>query len=203
MHEDEAWMELTKKRMPKFKTTYFDLLFSGNRTLYKPGRENPENNNLWSYPAEDNIVYSELDNEKYISEKKMYGDIFNIQDSTRKISWKITDETKTIAGFACRRANAIVMDSIYVVAFYTEAILTPGGPESFNGLPGMIMGIALPHQHITWFATKVEGVTVTAANLNAPTKGKKINRRTLRETMRDRLQDWGPMSQIYQQALEY
>src|ERR1035437_4149753 len=73
MHQDEAWMELTKKRMPKFKTTYFDLVFSGSKTLYKPGKENPENNSLWSYPAEDNIVYSELDNEKYIGQKKMYG----------------------------------------------------------------------------------------------------------------------------------
>jgi GLPGLI family protein len=203
MHEDEAWMELTKKRMPKFKTTYFDLVFSGSKTLYKPGRENPENNSLWSYPAEDNIVYSELDQDKYIGQKKMYGDVFNIQDSTRKIKWKMTDETKSIAGFTCRRANAIVMDSIYVVAFYTEEILSTGGPESFNGLPGMILGIALPHQHITWFATKVLANDVLEANIVPPTKGKKINQRTLRETLTDRLKDWGPMSQIYQQALEY
>jgi GLPGLI family protein len=48
-----------------------------------------------------------------------------------------------IAGFNCRRANAMIMDSIYVVAFYTDEILTTGGPESFSGLPGMILGVAL------------------------------------------------------------
>ncbi len=48
------------------------------------------------------------------------------------------------------------MDSIYVVAFYTDEILTTGGPESFTGLPGMILGIAIPHEHVSWFATKVE-----------------------------------------------
>ncbi len=57
-----------------------------------------------------------------------------MQDSTRKITWKITDEMREIAGFSCRRANAIMLDSIYVVAFYTDQIPVSGGPESFSGL---------------------------------------------------------------------
>ena len=49
----------------------------------------------------------------------------------------------------------MVMDSIVVIAFYTDEILTSGGPESFNGLPGMIMGLAIPRLHTTWYATKL------------------------------------------------
>jgi GLPGLI family protein len=47
------------------------------------------------------------------------------------------------------------MDSIYVVAFYSDQIVVRGGPESFWGLPGMIMGVVLPHEYTTWYATKV------------------------------------------------
>lgn len=47
------------------------------------------------------------------------------------------------------------MDTIYMVAFYTPEIKTSGGPESIYGLPGMILGLALPHEHITWFAKEI------------------------------------------------
>ena len=104
---------------------------------------------------------------------------------------------REIAGFNCRRANAIIMDSIYVVAFYTDEILAPGGPESFSGLPGMILGVALPHEHITWFATKVEMVPVEPAELNAPVKGKKVNNKELLETINNTFKDWGREGAFY------
>lgn len=197
---DDSWAELRKKSMPKFKTTYFDLLFSADKTLYKPGRENTDNNKLWEMPAEQNVVYTDLENEKAISQKKIFEQSFLIQDSARKIKWKITDETRTIAGFHCRRANAIIMDSIYVVAFYTDEIIAPGGPESFSGLPGMILGVALPHQHITWFATKVQATPVNAAELAAPGKGKKVNNNGLKETLEKVAQQWGKYGRRFLEA---
>jgi GLPGLI family protein len=194
LSDDPAWSDLEKKTIPQFKTSYFDLVFTRNKTLYRPGKENADNNKLWQQPAEENIVYSELDNEKMISQKKVFEQLFLLQDSTRKIKWKITDENRTIAGFACRRANAIIMDSIYVVAFYTDEILSSGGPESFSGLPGMILGVALPHQHVTWFATKVQAVKVNDMEMIAPLKGRKTSASSLKKTMQDSMKDWDKKS---------
>jgi GLPGLI family protein len=202
LDEDNSWSELQKKTMTKFKTSYFDLYFNRNKSLYKPGRESPDKNSefFWEQPAQDNIVYSDLDNEKSISQKKVFEQVFLVQDSLRAIKWKITDENKVIAGFTCRRANAIIMDSIYVVAFYTDEILAAGGPESFTGLPGMILGIALPHQHITWFATKVEAVAVPETTLTAPVKGKKTTNADLITTMQRSLKDWGKEGRQFMQS---
>lgn len=191
LDDDNAWTDLDKKTMPQFKTTYFDLLFNHNKTLYRPGRENPDNTKLWEEPAEQNVVYNDLDNGKGISQKKVFEQFFLVQDSLRKIQWKLTDENRTIAGFSCRRANAIILDSIYVVAFYSDEIVPSGGPESFTGLPGMILGVALPHQHISWFATKVEAIKVPESSLTAPAKGKKVTNADLVSTLRDSLKDWG------------
>jgi len=202
LDEDNSWTELMKKTMPKFKTTYFDLVFSHNKTLYKPGREIPDNNSIWrEQPAENNVVYADLDSAKSTGQKKVFEQLFLVQDSTRKIQWKLTDENRTIAGFACRRANAIIMDSIYVVAFYTDEIITPGGPESFSGLPGMILGVALPHQHVTWFATKVQATGVSAAALTAPQKGRKVDNAALKQTLEDRMKDWGKFGRRYMQVI--
>ena len=196
MEDDNAWDELQKKTMSKFKTSYFDLVFSHNKTVYQPGRENPDNNKLWEdNVGNENVVYAELDSNRSISQKKVFEELYLIQDSTRQIKWKITDENRVIAGFQCRRANAIIMDSVYVVAFYTDDIITSGGPESFNGLPGMILGVSLPHQHVSWFATKVSAQPVTAAQLKIPSKGKKVTNTTLMESLKEVMKDWGKYKQ--------
>ncbi|HEY4149704.1 MAG TPA: GLPGLI family protein [Chitinophagaceae bacterium] len=191
--ENETWSDLMKKAIPKFRTDYFELLFTKNKTLYQPGRPNPDNNKIQfdEQPAQDNRVYSDLEHEKSISQKKVFEQVFLVQDSTRKIQWKITDETRTIAGFTCRRANAIIMDSVYVVAFYTDEITSTGGPESFSGLPGMILGVAVPHQHITWFATKVEATPVAETEFKIPSKGKKTTGKELKATLGERMKEWG------------
>ncbi|HVX25926.1 MAG TPA: GLPGLI family protein [Parafilimonas sp.] len=199
--DDASWAALEKKIVPQFKTTYFDLEFDDGKTLYKPGRENPENNKLWQSPAEDNVVFTNLKDSLSVAQKHVYEQTFLVNDSTRKIKWKITDETRNIAGFDCRRANAIIMDSIYVVAFYTDEITTTGGPESFNGLPGMILGVALPHEHITWFATKVYTDKINDAELTPPAKGKKTTSKELLGTLQDFMKDWGNWSKPYQRQI--
>jgi GLPGLI family protein len=93
------------------------------------------------------------------------------------------------------------MDSIYVVAFYTDEILTTGGPESFSGLPGMILGVSLPHQHISWFATKVEAIPIAETQVAAPVKGKKVDNATLKSTIRSSLKNWGKTGQQYMEAI--
>ena len=192
---DEGWTDLMKKAMPKFKINYYDLNFTPEKTLYQPGRENPDNNKIpgWMQerPGESNVIFTDFESGKSTSQKKVFDQSFLILDSTRRIKWKITDEMRMIAGFNCRRANAMIMDSIYVVAFYTDEILAPGGPESFTGLPGMILGVALPHQHVTWFATKVEVTEVKPAQFVIPTKGKKVTNADMAKTLSDRMKEWG------------
>jgi GLPGLI family protein len=188
---DEDWRTLMRKINPQFKSTFFDLDFNSNKTLFKPGRENPANNKMWGdSPGETNTVFNDLAKDLTTSQKNVFEERFLVQDSLRNIQWKITDEKRTIAGFECRRANALIMDSIYVVAFYTDAITTTGGPESFTGLPGMILGVALPHEHITWFATKVYTENITDADLVPPTKGKKVNNTELLKTLKDQMPTW-------------
>ena len=88
------------------------------------------------------------------------------------MDWRITGERRTIAGFECHKAVGRIMDSVYVVAFYTDQIVTNGGPESFNGLPGMILGLAIPRINTTWFATKIEAIEISPLDIAAPKKGK-------------------------------
>ena len=198
-YNEDGWKDWVKRNMPQFKTSYFNLAFDNNKTLYQPGKDNPENNKIWFSRdvADENVIYSDFDKQQAVSQKKVFEKTFLVEDSVRKIKWKITDETRTIAGFQCRRANALIMDSVYVVAFYTDEIVTPGGPESFCGLPGMILGVALPHQHVTWFATKLIADPLKPADFKIPTKGKVATNTSLKETLKESLKDWGKYGDKY------
>lgn len=190
----QALVEQYKKNNPQFKTDKSTLYFTKSKSLYK-WAENEQSTNNWIVrePLADlkNIVATNFDTQSNIIQKNVYDDLFLVKDSVRKINWKITDETREIAGYECRRANAVIMDSIYVVAFYSTQIAVSGGPESFTGLPGMILGLALPHENITWFATKVTEVAVPEKDLAAPIKGKPVDNKKLTEILLEALKDWG------------
>ncbi len=192
--DDESYVSMVKKMLPPSKTNYFDLYFNGNKTIYSPGREVIAAQKIPDWfegPANDNIVYTDFAQQMYSSQKTVFEDVFNIQDTVRKMNWKITPDIRTIAGFECRKATAIIMDTVFVVAFYTEQIVTPGGPESFSGLPGMILGLAIPRLNTTWFATKLEVVEVKETTLVAPKKGKKTNISNLKIQLNSVMKNWG------------
>ena len=187
--------EAYKKSQPQFKTLKSTLRFGGDKTLFSPlaEKQTVSNGFFGDEPAAQqiNTIYTDLSTGLTTSQKLVYEDTFLVKDSTRKITWKITDEMREIAGYNCRRANAIILDSIYVVAFYTDQIPVSGGPESFSGLPGMILGVALPHENITWFASKVTDAAVPANTLVAPTKGKAMDVKGFRTFVYDALKNWG------------
>lgn len=101
-------------------------------------------------------TYQNLKTKQVRSLFELGGQEILVQDSLLNTKWRITNEYRNIAGYNCRRANGIVMDSIYVVAFYTDEIPLSAGPSAFNGLPGTILGLAIPELHYNIFATKVD-----------------------------------------------
>jgi GLPGLI family protein len=187
-------LEVYKKNNPQFRVLKGTLSFSENKTLFTPVEADPPASSMfsaWPLMTQNNTIYTDLADGLSISQKKIFGDAFLVKDSTRRIKWKITDETRDIAGYHCRRANGIMLDSIYVVAFYTTQIPVPGGPESFGGLPGMILGVALPHENLTWFATKVTDTSLPDDAIVPPKKGKKTDNKGFRATLETAVKDQG------------
>lgn len=167
------------KNVPEFRTVFFQLQFDKDRSLYSPITETKDDVLNAGSIGDKNVVFQNKRENKITSEKWLFDKPFLIVDSLRKINWKITGERRTIAGFECIRANAIIMDSVYIVAFYTNEIVPGFGPESFSGLPGMILGLAIPHNHVSWFATEIDIRSKNSSAILPPAKGEKIDQSTL------------------------
>lgn len=191
---NNSWYERVKSQLPQFSFYYFDLLFDTGRTVYRPGREvDNKGARMWGEsPAGENKVFTNLITGKVTAQKDVFEKKFTVQDSMRKLDWKVKDEIRIIADFKCRKAVSRICDSVYVIAFYTEDIIPAGGPEMFGGLPGMILELAIPRLHTTWTATKIEVTPPKETDFGAPEKSKKVvTQKELNETVQSSLKDWG------------
>jgi GLPGLI family protein len=186
------WYEQIKDRLPETALSYFDFIGNNEKSIYKPGREvQYDPRSFYQGIADKNVVYNDYSSGTYTSQKPVFEETFLVQDSLLRIKWKLTGDTRMIAGFECRKAIGFIDDSIAVFAFYTDEITITGGPESINGLPGLVLGLGMPRIHTTWFATKVEVNGVNTGSIVPASKGKKVNRKTMVESLDRVLKNWG------------
>jgi GLPGLI family protein len=194
----EQAFEAYKKTNTQFKTVKSTLTFGNDKTLFTPIP--PENNsaNFFGLPMteQSNTIFSDLENNTMVEQKSVFEETFLIKDNLRNIKWKITDETRDILGYPCTRAYGLMLDSIYVVAFYTDKIPVSGGPESFGGLPGMILQVALPHENVSWVANKVTEEPVTDAAMVQPKKGKVVSNVQLSDVLKTLFKNRGDAKQV-------
>lgn len=185
MKLDEPVYEAYKNGHDQFFKTNSTLMFSGKRSLFMPsGNSVSQNVNVYNgftfpFSEQANTVYMDFASNLSVKQKKLSEKRLLISDTIVPVKWRITDEFREILGFSCRRANGIVMDSVYVVAFYTDQIHLQAGPESFNGLPGLILQVALPHQNVTWKAISIK--TDINAVIEKPDGGEKVDAKKLIE----------------------
>jgi GLPGLI family protein len=190
--ETSDWYKEFVTKSPPFHTSLFTLHFKGNQTMYRPAQELPPFEMAWLLgPAKENVVYNDLSKSVRRSSKAVFEKKYVIADSAQDLKWRITDEKRTIAGMECRKAVTIVFDSVYVVAFYTDEIPVSGGPESFSGLPGMILGLAIPRLHSTWFATRVTLAEPSARELEFAARGQQTDSKKLLNTLNSSFENWG------------
>jgi GLPGLI family protein len=184
-----------KEGMPEFTKNYYDLILKNDQSVYQKGRD-PE---LKAAPqfswgsTDDRVIYNNYENGTTTVKKTIAWDDYYIQDTGSKINWRITMDTRTIAGFECRRATAVLFDSVFVVAFYTDEITGSGGPESFGGLPGTILGLVIPRIHTTWYATTVRRTVLPDEKIEAPKPGRKSKIYTysqVAEKVKEKTKSW-------------
>jgi len=159
------------KEADKIKIDDFELYFNDTMSCFKPVETDYRENFEWA--TSRNTTYQNKNTNTKITFKKIWGEEFILSDSLSKRKWKITDGQRNIAGYSCRKAFWQENDSNRVYAWYTDEIIPNTGPESFNGLPGLILGLATEDGGTIYFAKKVELVKPALANMTLPKTKKK------------------------------
>lgn len=215
MHRSLA-NEQMKAMMPEFRTSEHMLLFKNNTSLYKkaPTDELPEANTMgngggpivmrMSGGPGDDVVYNDFNTQEKKTYKNFLNNEFLIIDSIKAKNWKLTDETKKILGYTCRKAittikqaagrmmvstfsssgaadtsvkkssSEIKSKEVEVVAWFCEQINISSGPEEYGNLPGAILEIDVDNGGTTITAIEVKK-KLEKSEFVVPTKGKKVS----------------------------
>lgn len=190
---NDSWDEMMKENMSDFKIGYYNYTFAENKSIYKFSRWSDKTKipKWYKDSDEENVWFFDFNTNKIAVQKQVQGTKFVIEDSIPIIKWKITNESREIAGFNCRKAIGKIMDSVYVFAFYTDEITISGGPCSISGLPGMILGLSIPRLYTSYIATKINVSSSINSDAIKPITAKKIySNKTFKKLIVDKTEEW-------------
>jgi GLPGLI family protein len=170
----------------KIKLDYFELYFNDTCSVFKPQESEYRENLEWA--TAKNTTYQNFNTGKKYMIKNMWGEQLHLTDSLTRRKWKITESYRKIAGYTCRKAVWQANDSTRIYAWFSYDLVPSTGPESFNGLPGTILGLATEDGGVIYFAKKVEVLNPPAVTF-IPPKKKKVS--TVAELKADLTKQYG------------
>lgn len=160
-------------------------------------------------------TFTDLAKQMQYEGREFFEKEFLIVDSLKQYKWKLSEETKTIAKQLCKKATTMISapqmrmrismggsanntdttantlrapKETELVVWYAENIPVSFGPDSYNGLPGVIMEIDQDNGANVTTAVEVSA-KYPKKELVAPTKGEKMNRAQFQENMQKLMQE--------------
>lgn len=156
----------------KNKVDVFELFFNDSMSLFRPQESDIREKLSWA--TDKSTVYQNLSANTRLSIKDVWGEKVYVEDSLWKRQWKLTESHRSIAGYNCRKAIWQANDSTRIYAWYADELIPSAGPESFCGLPGVILGLATEDGGVIYFAKSVEVSVQPAEKLRPVTEKKKV-----------------------------
>ena len=189
-----------QQMMPKSRTDKFELSFGNNQSVWKHIDEDENTDEMntngmqirMMAPGQNDIIFYDFGAAKKTEQRDMMDKKFIIRDSIRKLNWKLTGETQTILGHVCQQAIAQrtgkrtqmnmdngkmerkeINDTTKMVAWFTNDIPVPAGPEVQGQLPGLILALDMNNGRMVYKALEIQ-TKIDIATIIEPTKGKKV-----------------------------
>lgn len=185
--EMNRWM---RGDMKKPKIDVFELYFTDSASVFVPVESEIPDEREWS--TMKNLSYQNLNAGIRKQEFSFWGTKVVMQDTLRNRTWKITESSRNIAGYNCKQALWEVNDTLRIYAWYAEELISSTGPETFNGLPGVILGLATEDGGVVYFAKEVKPMNVNITEYIPKVKEKDLYNETgLRALVADRFSNWG------------
>lgn len=188
--EDNRWMRNADLKKPKIDE--FELFFTDSTALFQPILSDVPDSRSWFTMR--NTTYQDLNAGIRKQVFNFMGTEVHLEDTLNKRVWRMTESTRNIAGYDCRQALWIANDTTRIYAWYAEELVANVGPETFNGLPGVILGLAIEDGGVVYFAKEVKKVEVDIDKMKPKPKKKDIyTEQALRDLIKERFGAMGSM----------
>ncbi len=163
----------------KMKALKFELTSTGGASVYKNKIEN-ENNSGITISADEYILYKNHKNKETITQRGFMNRTFLIKEKLNPKKWEITNETKKIGDYSCKKA---ILKDKNIIAWFTNEVPSNEGPREFYGLPGLILEVKTNTKKIK--ATDIK-ILKEKIKINPPAKGKKITSEEFKKIQKEK-----------------
>ena len=111
--DEGFWAEQFKDKIPRLSTSYYQLSFDNQKSLYKFDRNDEKTPIPWGREQEEEVWYTDFVNGQTTSYKYAVDNYYLLEAPLMEIDWKLSPtERRVIAGFNCRKASAVIFDSV-------------------------------------------------------------------------------------------
>lgn len=203
--------EQMKQYVPEFQTYESELFFKPGETLFKPKKSDQPQEvqaggdmgggmRMMMRGRRDNtIVYRNLTTKAYLEATVFMDKEFLIEgaDEANSSNWKVSGKQKMVAGYPCMsatRSDSLMGRPREITAWFTPAIPIQAGPQSFGGLPGLILEVDTNQGQSVITASSVAFKTLEAGVLEMPSKGKKVTREEYRKIVEEKMKEMREMN---------
>ena len=153
--------------------------------------------------------YKNVKTNTLLQNQEFYGKKFLVSDELLSIDWKMTTETKQIGKYMCYKATASIpsaelswydfswnnlaenenseVNMAEVIAWYSLQIPVSQGPLEYWGLPGLILEVNVGNT--TMLCSKIIMNPDEKTIIEAPQKGKLINKKDYQTTIAGKMQE--------------
>ncbi|MDG1331799.1 MAG: GLPGLI family protein [Crocinitomicaceae bacterium] len=139
----------------------FALYFNDSLSAFVPIESDEPSQGMMKMLTPQNTTYKNLNQNERVVMMNMMGSAMTVKDTLKPREWKVTESTRKIAGYTCRKSVIDIDDSTRLYAWFTVDLVPSIGPEGFDGLPGAILGFANEEGSIVYFAKRVEAMAPT------------------------------------------
>ena len=180
--------------LPKTRTDRFELAFGNSQSVWKDGDEDENNDEISGGgmqirmvgPGQNDVLFYDHNTGKVIEQREMFDKKFIIEDSVRKLKWKITSETQTILDHVCQKATTQriamrmqmtmdngkmerkeIADTSNITAWFTTDIPVSAGPEVPGQLPGLILALDVNNGRMVYKAIGISPKVDIASMANS------------------------------------
>jgi GLPGLI family protein len=188
-------------QFPPSRTDNFELLFGNNQSLWRniPKAEGADGTVMGNgvmfrtVGGIDDLIFFDFTKGTRTDKREMFDNAFLVEDSVRKLSWKLSEETKTILGHQVRKATAQRIGVAYrtsmengqmkreeyadtssITAWFSTDFPVATGPQEFQGqLPGIILQLDLNNGRVIYNAVEISP-KVSLSTIKEPKGGKRV-----------------------------
>ena len=164
-------------------------------------------------------LFKDIKNQSFTNQLETFGKQFVIKDRLKPIKWVLHSETKNIGNYTCYKATytkeieemsmmtfssseddnkgedsneLLEMKTTTVTAWYTPQIPVSNGPESYQGLPGLILEVN--DGELTILCSKITLNPKKILEIAEPKKGKEVTQQEYDDIMEKKMEE---MSEQY------